>query len=112
ENDTAKALSMKKASLGQGWETNPEKFYDFAEWCLQRKINLIEAKKYALKSAKRASAGPFKGKILKTTAEIYYALGDTKTAVSLMEAAMEQDPANDYYETIWNDFREKLNNSD
>ncbi len=108
DNDTAKALGMKKTSLGEGWETKPDKFYDFAEWCLERKINLTEAKKYALQAAKLATEGPFKGKTIKTAAEIYDALGDTKTAVSLMQEAMEQDPANDYYETIWNDFRKKL----
>lgn len=110
EADTNKAINMKKAELGKGWESNPDKYYDFAEWCLERKINLIEAGKYALQTSKLATAGPFKGKTLKMTAEIYDALGDTKTAVRLMEAAVEQDPENDYYKTILNGFHNKLNN--
>jgi len=108
EHDTTKALNLKKSSLGQGWETSPDKFYDFADWCLQRKINLTEARKYALQATKYAPEGAFKGRVIKTTAEIYDALGDSKTAIDLMEAAMEQDPGNSYYESLWNDFRKKL----
>jgi tetratricopeptide (TPR) repeat protein len=108
EHDTTRAIGMKKASLGDGWETSPDKFYDFAEWCLERKINLEEARKFAVQATEIASAGVSKGRTIKTAAEIYDAMGDTKKAVGLMEEAMEQDPSNSYYEELWNDFRRKL----
>jgi thioredoxin-related protein len=73
ENDTARVIGMKKASLGDGWESSPDKFYDFSEWCLEHKINLNEARKYALKATQIAPEGAFKGRTIKTAAEIWLA---------------------------------------
>lgn len=95
--DTLGAVKLRKESLGSGWSTKPEKFYDFAKWCAERKIDLDEAEPYARKAAKLALDGEFKGQVLNTLAEICYAQGKTDEAISLMEQAMQQDPKQETY---------------
>jgi tetratricopeptide (TPR) repeat protein len=106
DNDTAESMSMKKADLGEDWQTNPDKFYKFSEYCLQRRANLEEARQLALKASKMAHDGPFKGKIVNTLADIYVVLGKYKEAVSLMELAARNDPDNDYYLTLIKQYRD------
>jgi tetratricopeptide (TPR) repeat protein len=105
DGDTAGAVGIKKSSLGADWQSDPEKFYDYAKWCLERKIMLDEAGYYAREAANRAYAGEFKGKILNTLAGIYYEQGNNDDAVRTIEMAIEQDPENEYYEEQLMKFR-------
>jgi len=104
ENDTLKALQITKASLGDGWENNPDKFYQFAKWCLERKIDLDEAETFARKAAAMASAGKFKARVLNTLAEIRFVRGDTPGAVKIIDQAIDEDPDEELYTRQWNRF--------
>jgi tetratricopeptide (TPR) repeat protein len=95
--DTIGAVRIKKASMGDNWLSDPEKYYGYAKWCLERMIMLEEAEHYAREAGKRAYAGEFRGKVLNTLAEIYYARGNLSEAVRIMEMAVEQDPENSSY---------------
>jgi tetratricopeptide (TPR) repeat protein len=103
--DTADAVNIKKTSLGANWSSNPEKYYGYAKWCLERKIRLDEAEYYAREAGKRAYAGEFRAKVLNTLAEIIYIRGDTNEAIRLIEMAIEQDPEKDSYKEQRKRFR-------
>ena len=105
DGDTAGAVQMKKASLGDGWQSNPDKFYDYAKWCQERKIMLDEAEHYARQAADRAYVGEFKGKVLNTLAEIYYEKGNNDEAIKTIQLAIEQDPEYEFYEDQLKKFR-------
>lgn len=106
--DTVEAVEIKKAGMGDNWSSNPEKYYGYAKWCLERKIMLVEAEHYAREAGKRAYAGEFRATVLNTLAEIIYIRGDTKEAIRLIEMAIEQDPENDSYKDQRKRFQEVL----
>ena len=95
--DSAKAIDMKRESLGPDWQDNPEKFYNFAKWCLERKINLDEAEMYTRKAIRLAMPGKFKAKVLNTLAQISYTTGKTDEAITLMKQVVDEDPGNISY---------------
>lgn len=97
EHDTAKAISIEKESLGANWENRPVKFYSYARWCLERKINLGEAESYATQAVERAPDGKFKASLLSTLADIYEARGKITDAAATMGEAARQNPANTKY---------------
>ena len=101
-NDTVKALQITKGSLGNGWESKPDKFYDFAKWCLERKIDLGEAEAFTRRAVGMASPGKFKAKVLNTLAEIRIARGDTSDAIKILDEAIDEDPDDDFYTRQWN----------
>jgi len=92
--DTTKAIDMKKENLGPGWQDNPEKFYNFAKWCLERKVNLDEAEMYTRKAIQLAMPGKFRARVLNTLAEISYTTGRTDEAIMLMKQVVDEDPGN------------------
>jgi len=95
--DTAEAISVKKMALGDGWETDPARYFKYAEWCFRRGINLEEAENYARTATDKASEGKFKARHLRLLAEICHALGKIDEAITLGEQAMEQDPSASYF---------------
>jgi len=97
ENDTLKALEIKKNELGEGWEGNPDKFYGFSKWCLERKINLDEAQIYAETAVRMSNPGKGKAQVLETLADILVAKDDTEGAIAILEQAEFEDPNNDKY---------------
>jgi tetratricopeptide (TPR) repeat protein len=106
--DTAKAIKIKKASLGEGWENDRDTFYRFALWCLERKINLEEAETYARKTVNLVYAGKYRAKALNTVAEICEARGNIMEAIKVINLAIQQDPDNDFYVEQLERFTEKL----
>jgi len=98
ENDTIKAITMKKKSMGADWTKNPEKFYNYAKWCLQRKVALSEAETLARKAAHYAKGTEFKAQVLSTLAEICFAQGKLEEAIKFIDLAIEQDPGNTNYQ--------------
>jgi tetratricopeptide (TPR) repeat protein len=99
KHDTDKAISLKKESLGPDWETKPIKFYNFAKWCLERKINLDEAELYANKAVEGSTEGKFRASILVTLANVYEARGKMAKAILTMQLAVDQDPHNTWYQS-------------
>jgi tetratricopeptide (TPR) repeat protein len=107
ENDTTKAINMKKQSLGADWTNNPEKFYNYSKWCLERKVALGEAETIARKAVRYAKAGEFKGQVYNTLAEICFARDKLEEAIKLMDLAIEQDPGNAAYHDKQDEYLEK-----
>ena len=103
--DTVEAVRIKKSSMGDNWLANPEKYYGFSKWCLERMIILEEAEHYAREAGKRAYAGEFRATVLNTLAEIVYIRGDTNEAIRLIEMAIEQDPEKNSYKEKLERFR-------
>ena len=97
ENDFAKAIQIKKASMGEGWENDRDKSFAFAKWCLERKINLEEAENYARRTVNQVLPGKRRAIVLNTLAEIYYYQGESDKAVKIIEMAIEEDPEKEFY---------------
>ncbi len=92
--DTAGAVELKRKALDSDWQTNPDKFYAFSKWCLERKINLEEAERWTREVWGRAAPGKFKARVLSTLASIREARGDIQEAIYFMELAIEEDSRN------------------
>ena len=97
-HDTTEAVALKKVTLGKGWEENRDRFYDFARWCLERKVNLAEAEEYARKTVNLVYPGKIRAMVLNTLAEIAFARGDSNRAEKIIRLAIEQEPDNEYYQ--------------
>jgi len=97
-NDTARAIGIKKLALGKGWETDPARYYQYGEFCLQRKIDLLQAENYVRMATNKASDGKFKAKHLRLLAEILFVLGRTDEAIRTGEEAIDQDPTSAYFD--------------
>jgi thioredoxin-related protein len=108
KGDTTAAVELKKESLGEGWEDDPDRYFPFAEWCLERKINLREAEMYAVWASEFASPGRFRARVLSTLAQICDAGGKTEKAIRVMEDALKEDPDNDIYLQQWEHYHRKL----
>jgi len=105
EKDTARALEIKKTSLGTGWEEDRDRFYNYAKWCLEREINLAEAEDYARKVINLVYPGKFRARAYNTVAEICYARGNTDEAIRIINLAIDEDPDNRLYHNQLKRFR-------
>lgn len=95
--DTLGAIEIKKASLGEGWDTDLNSYFPYASWCFERRINLVEAQRFAQTASERASDGPFKAKHLNLLAKICDARGLKAEALRYAEQAVAQDPDKEAY---------------
>lgn len=98
DHDTVKAVNDQKSTLGEDWLRNPEKFYSFAKWCLERRVDLPEAEYLAREATKYAQDGDFKGQVYNTVAELCYVQGKLEDAIKFSDLAIEQDPGNINYQ--------------
>jgi tetratricopeptide (TPR) repeat protein len=105
KKDTIGAINIKKQALGPDWEKKPGKIYGFAQWCLERKINLVQAENYAKQAVEQTPDGKQKGQILTTLADIYEARGKLPDAISTIQLAAKQDPHNNWYKTKLDELR-------
>jgi len=105
ENDMNKALRIIKISLGNGWKTDPERYFKFAEWCQKRNINLKQAEEYARSASERASSGKLKAKVLNTLAEICFQQDKINDAIRFIERAIDENPSREFYPQQLQKFR-------
>jgi tetratricopeptide (TPR) repeat protein len=96
-NDRDLAVRHKKASLSEGWESNPGDLNSFAWWCFENNLNLEEAQAMAEKGVELAEPGAAKAQILDTLAEICNAREDCRRAVEIIRQAIEEDPEKEHY---------------
>jgi tetratricopeptide (TPR) repeat protein len=96
--DEALALELKRESLKEGWEEDPDALNGFAWWCFENELNLEEAEVLARQGAELAEDDTSKAMILDTVAEIVYLRGDREGAMALIAEARELDPESEYYE--------------
>jgi len=97
DHDTAAAIAIEEESLGAGWEKELDQYYPFAEWCLERGINLEQAQSLMTIASQLASDGPFKARHLHLLAKICHARGLPAEAVRYAEEAALQDPDEETY---------------
>ncbi len=105
-NDTAAALSIKKKTMGPAWENNRDLFYEYARWCLERRINLDEAEMYARKTINLVYPGMYRARVLGTVAEICEARGNLDGAIEAVRSAMGEDPDNLLYQNLLKRFED------
>lgn len=99
EKDTSKALELKRKSMPDGWQDDPNALNNFAWWCFQNKTNLEEAKTLALRGVDITPDEGQKANILDTAAEICNAMNNCQEAVELMQRAVAISPDRNYYKT-------------
>ena len=108
EKDTGKALKLKRKSMPEGWQDNPNALNSFAWWCFENNFNLEEAKSLALRGVELADDNAQKSNILDTAAEICNAMENCREAVDLMRKAVEMNPDRDYFQTQLARFEKNL----
>ncbi len=97
--DETATLRAKEATLGDNWQNDPQEFYPYAKWCLEREINLPKAEQFARTAADRVNSGAFKAQVLHTLASILDVRGKHAEAVKFMEMSTQEDPANPWFST-------------
>lgn len=97
KHDTTGAIDLKKSTLGQGWDQQPQQYYPFSEWCLERKINLVEAEKFASMAANRTNPGTHKARVYRTLAELCFLNGKNDEAVKYINVSITEHPGNPFY---------------
>ena len=110
--DTALCLEIKKASMGDNWINERDKFYMFSKWCLDREINLEEAEIHARRAIDLVYPGKYRARVYNTVAEICYARGDINEAISMIFLAAKEDPDNILYRNQAKRFREGATQSE
>lgn len=98
EKDAEKAVTMKRASMSEGWMDSAGGLNGFAWWCFENNVNLAEAEELARRGIELAPAGKERAMILDTAAEICNARGNCDDAVELIERALSEDPTNEFYQ--------------
>ena len=109
DHDLKTALQLKRDSMPEGWKENASYLNSFAWWCFENKVNLEEAEKLARVAVELAEPGNEKAMILDTLAEICNELDNCGEAVEIMQAALEEEPDNEYYQEQLARFQEECN---
>ncbi len=97
EKDLDRATTLKRATYPEGWKDSPAQLNSFAWWCFEQDFNLEEAEALARRGVELSPAGPDRGNLLDTAAEICNARGNCDDAVELMQQAMADDPEKEYF---------------
>lgn len=97
EKDAVKAVTLRKRTLPEGWQENPEALNGFAWWCFENKVNLDEAADLAKRGVDLAADDGQRANILDTAAEICAARGECAEAVELIRRAVELAPDKQYF---------------
>jgi len=92
DNDTSVAIAVRKSILRAGWETNPQERYNFAFWCLERKINLSEADSIAYETGLHIVEPAAQAKVYFLLGKIREAGDNINGAIRAMEKANELQP--------------------
>ena len=100
------ALQLKRDSMPEGRKESAGDLNNFAWWCFENKLNLEEAEKAARIAVEMAEPGNEKAMILDTLAEICNELDNCGEAVEIMQAALEEEPENEYYQKQLERFQE------
>lgn len=95
--DGDKAVALKRQTMDEGWQEDPEQLNAFAWWCFENKINLGEAEDMALKGVELAQDDSQRANILDTAAEICNARGNCDDAIARIKQAIALDPEKGYF---------------
>jgi tetratricopeptide (TPR) repeat protein len=96
EQDTVRALELKKAAFPDGWRSDPDLLNEFAWWCFQNRFNIEEAADLSRRSIELSQPGPEQANYLDTLAELVNLQGDPERALELIEQALQMNPESRY----------------
>ncbi|CAM2005054.1 thioredoxin family protein [Acanthopleuribacter pedis] len=108
DENKAEAAKRYASALPENWREDADQLNRYAWWSFENEVNLDEARDLAAKGVSLAKTGTQKAMILDTQAEIEHLLGNTATAVNLMEKAVKEHPGREFYEKQLKRFREAL----
>jgi hypothetical protein len=108
ERDEAKAVRARKETLPEHWQDDARSLNQFAWWCFENRVNLVEAEEMARRGVELAAAGTEKANVLDTLAEICNLNDDCANAVQYIRLAIEEDPKNEYFRKQLGRFEEIL----
>lgn len=109
--DTLAAIRTKEFSMGTGWQNDPKRFYRYAAWCLERRINLAKAESYARTAADWAESGAYKAMAYHQLASILDLRKKYDQAVRIMKLAVNEEPSHAYYAKELQRMKDNLENS-
>lgn len=92
DDDPDRALTLKRATMPDGWRDDPSALNSFAWWCFENDLNLDEAQQLALRGVELAADDGERANILDTAAEIAFKRGDVDRAIELQTRAVSLAP--------------------
>ncbi|MCP4573936.1 MAG: hypothetical protein GY838_16375 [bacterium] len=108
KKDKAAAIELKRKSMPEGWQDDPDQLNNFAWWCFENDANLAEAEDFALRGVELASSDGQRANILDTAAEICNARGNCEEAVERIKQALALDPEKEYFQQQLAKFEEAI----
>ena len=96
--DTRLAVDLRRETLDDGWDSDPDQLNGFAWWCFENEVNLEEAEALARRGAELAEDDAKKAQIIDTVAEIVNLRGDRAGAAELIQQAVALNPDSSYYQ--------------
>ena len=96
EQDPQKALGLKRQSLPEGWESDPDALNEFAWWCFENEINAGEAETLSRRSIELSQPGAEQANYLDTLAELVNLRGSTEEAAAIIREALQMNPESRY----------------
>lgn len=97
KGDAEAAVALKRDAMPEAWMTDAGALNEFAWWCFENEVNLVEAEALARKGVELSPAGAEKAQILDTVAEICNLRGRCGEAIELMRKAIKEDPTEEHY---------------
>ena len=97
DQNPAQTVALKRATYPAGWQDDPSSLNEFAWWCFENNLNLVEARELALRGAELAAEDATRANILDTAAEICNALGDHEQAIQHIRQAVALSPDKEYF---------------
>ena len=95
--DAEAAVALKRQAMPEAWMTDAGRLNEFAWWCFENKVNLVEAEALARKGVELSPAGADKAQVLDTLAEICNLRDNCGESVTLMRRAIQEDPTEEHY---------------
>lgn len=92
EQDPAKAIRLKKESLGTGWEEDPAQLSEFARFLERNDLDLAEAESAARRAVELAEPGRERSRAAETLARVLELRGQREAAIAALEEAQKNAP--------------------
>lgn len=97
-NDPEVALNHRLREQAEGWEEDANQLNNIAWWCFENHVHLEKAEAWAREGVARSRPGTERANVLDTLAEIRNLQGHVDEAVELIRQAIQEAPANEYFQ--------------
>ncbi|MCU0225208.1 MAG: hypothetical protein MUF27_14325 [Acidobacteria bacterium] len=92
ENDPAKAIALKKRSLGDGWQDDPGQLSEFAQFLVRNDLDLAEAETVARRAVELSEPGRERSRAAEALARVLEKRGRRDEAIAALETALRGAP--------------------